>query len=77
MGTLLLTDPGFARATEVGEREFVVRRLHEWTLLRSIAVNARWKPRDVLAASDWFQRTAELAGHLEGHDLFAPPPTTG
>ncbi|MEU6408215.1 hypothetical protein [Microbispora sp. NPDC046933] len=41
----LLTDPGFgdwfhAMATEVGEHEFLVRRLHDWMLLRSIAVNA-------------------------------------
>ncbi|MCA2228741.1 hypothetical protein [Nonomuraea aurantiaca] len=59
----LLTNPGFggwfhAMATEAGEQEFLVRRLHEWTLLRSIAVNAPWKSEDVLAASDWFQRTA-------------------
>jgi hypothetical protein len=59
----LLTDPGFgdwfhAMAAEVGEREFLVRRLYEWMLLRSIAVNAPWRSEDVLAASDWFQRTA-------------------
>ncbi|KAB8184532.1 hypothetical protein [Microbispora catharanthi] len=59
----LLTDPGFGdwfhtMATEVGEQGFLGRRLYEWTLLRSIAVNAPWKPEDVLAASDWFQRTA-------------------
>ncbi|GAB3910748.1 hypothetical protein [Microbispora bryophytorum] len=59
----LLTDPGFddwfhAMATEVAEHEFLVRRLHDWMLLRSIAVNAPWRPEDVLAASDWFQRTA-------------------
>lgn len=59
----LLVAPGFGdwshvMATEVGEQEFLVRRLHEWTLLRSIAVGAHWESEEVLAASDWFQRTA-------------------
>ncbi|MEO3808068.1 hypothetical protein ABGB17_03605 [Sphaerisporangium sp. B11E5] len=59
----LLTDSGFddwfhSMATEVREHEFLVRRLHEWMLLKSIAVNAPWRSEDVLAASDWFQRTA-------------------
>jgi hypothetical protein len=40
------------------QREFLARRLREWMLLRSIAVNAPWRPKDVVAASDWFQRTA-------------------
>ncbi|GLW99383.1 hypothetical protein [Microtetraspora sp. NBRC 16547] len=59
----LLNDPGFAdwfhaMSMAIGEQEFLVHRLQEWTLLRVIAVNAPWRPEDLLAASDWFQRTA-------------------
>ncbi|WP_433499539.1 hypothetical protein ACQP1K_04145 [Sphaerimonospora sp. CA-214678] len=59
----LLTDPEFAdwfhaMSTALGEQEFLVHRLQEWTLLRAIAINAPWKPEDLLAASDWFQRAA-------------------
>jgi hypothetical protein len=59
----LLTDPRFgdwfhAMNNLVRGLEFLTRRLHEWMLLRAIAVNAPWRSEDVLAASDWFQRTA-------------------
>lgn len=59
----LLIGPGFAdwfhaMAAVIGEQEFLAKRLHEWMLLRLIAVNDAWRPEDLVAASDWFQRTA-------------------
>ncbi|MCX4756972.1 hypothetical protein [Kitasatospora purpeofusca] len=57
-----LTGPGFpawaGRTAEViGERAFLVRRLREWTLLRTIALDEPWAEEELLTASDWFQRT--------------------
>ncbi|MBO0913959.1 hypothetical protein [Streptomyces laculatispora] len=40
------------------EREFLARRLREWTLLRSIAVGEPWGSEEVTTGSDWFQRKA-------------------
>ncbi|MFD7859712.1 hypothetical protein ACFV6B_36325 [Streptomyces microflavus] len=40
------------------ERDFLVRRLREWTLLRSIAVGEPWYSEEVGSGSDWFQRKA-------------------
>ncbi|GAA4595938.1 hypothetical protein GCM10023194_66760 [Planotetraspora phitsanulokensis] len=59
----LLTDAGFpdwahSMATVIGEREFLIRRLREWTLLRSITMGDPWTPEDLATASDWFQRNA-------------------
>jgi hypothetical protein len=59
----LLTDDGFtawcrAMAEISAEREFLVRRLHEWTLLRSITAGEPWGSEEVTAGSDWFQRKA-------------------
>lgn len=56
-----LTDPRFLDWADgmvpvVAPREFLVRRLREWTLLRSIATDGAWSAEDVLAASDWLQR---------------------
>ncbi|MFE6039895.1 hypothetical protein [Streptomyces sp. NPDC056452] len=61
--TDLLTDPRFtawARTmTEViAERDFLTGRLHEWTLLRNIALGKSWADDEITTASDWFQRTA-------------------
>jgi hypothetical protein len=47
-----------AMATEISDRDFLTRRLHEWTLLRSITVGEPWTSEEVAAASDWFQRKA-------------------
>lgn len=59
----LLTDDGFsdwarAMAEISAEREFLARRLREWTLLRSIAVGKPWGSEEVTTGSDWFQRKA-------------------
>lgn len=59
----LLTDEGFtdwarAMAEISAEREFLARRLHEWTKLRSITVDEPWGPEEVTTGSDWFQRKA-------------------
>jgi hypothetical protein len=40
------------------EREFLARRLREWTLLRSITVGEPWSSEEVTTGSDWFQRKA-------------------
>ncbi|WP_405006997.1 hypothetical protein [Kitasatospora purpeofusca] len=57
-----LTGPGFPAwaamtATVVGDRAFLVLRLREWTLLRSLALDEPWTEEELLTASDWFQRT--------------------
>ncbi|MFD4908861.1 hypothetical protein [Kitasatospora purpeofusca] len=57
-----LTGPGFPgwaemMAAVVGDRAFLVRRLREWTLLRSVALDEPWSEEELLTASDWFQRT--------------------
>ncbi|MFJ6754545.1 MULTISPECIES: hypothetical protein [unclassified Streptomyces] len=62
----LLTDSGFpswARmmATVIGDRPFLTRRLREWTLLRTIALDEPWTAEELTGASDWFQRTASAA----------------
>lgn len=59
----LLTDEGFtawarAMAEISAEREFLARRLREWTLLRSITVGEPWGSEEVTTGSDWFQRKA-------------------
>ncbi|EFL19313.1 hypothetical protein [Streptomyces sp. C] len=58
-----LTSPQFPvwatmMAAVIGDRAFLVRRLREWTLLRSIALDEPWTDEELLTASDWFQRTA-------------------
>ncbi|HEY9373524.1 hypothetical protein [Streptomyces sp.] len=59
----LMSDPRFsawahAMAAATGEHDFLVRRLHEWTLLRRIAQAEPWTAEEVTGASDWLQRTA-------------------
>lgn len=61
--TELLTAPAFSDWAHtigqvIGEREFVVRRLREWALLRSIRTGDEWTADQVCGASDWFQRKA-------------------
>ncbi|MGW5418016.1 hypothetical protein [Actinomadura geliboluensis] len=60
---LLLTDerfPGWVHTMTgvIGERDFLTRRLTEWTLLAAIAQDKPWAPAQVTSASDWFQRKA-------------------
>lgn len=57
----------------IGERDFLIRRLTEWTLLAAIAQDKPWAAAQVTAASDWFQRKAvevltspEILGLLAG-----------
>ncbi|MFJ8012873.1 hypothetical protein [Streptomyces sp. NPDC096339] len=61
--TDLLTAPGFAAWAEamaplVAGRAFLVRRLHEWTLLRAVELGEPWAADALIGASDWFQRMA-------------------
>ncbi|MGY1946469.1 hypothetical protein [Nocardia asiatica] len=42
----------------IGEREYLVRRLREWALLRSIRTGEAWTADQIRGASDWFQRKA-------------------
>ncbi|MFJ4708858.1 hypothetical protein ACIP6I_28965 [Streptomyces anulatus] len=60
---LLLTDGGFTTwAREMAEistqREFLTRRLREWTLLRTITAGEPWSSEEFTAGSDWFRRKA-------------------
>ncbi|WP_327418926.1 hypothetical protein [Streptomyces sp. NBC_01233] len=62
----LLTDSGFpswarTMAEVIGDRPFLSRRLREWTLLRTIALDEPWTAEELTGASDWFQRTASVA----------------
>lgn len=41
----------------IGERDFLTRRLREWTLLSAITLGEPWAPEDLITASDWCQRT--------------------
>ncbi|MGW6873490.1 hypothetical protein [Streptomyces xanthophaeus] len=59
----LLTGPGFdpwARVVSevIAERRFLTRRLREWTLLRTVALDGAWSADELTGASDWFQRMA-------------------
>ncbi|MGW9130027.1 hypothetical protein [Streptomyces sp. NPDC055681] len=59
----LLTGPRFTawaqNLTEViADRDFLTRRLREWTLLRTIAQGKPWVAEELISASDWFQRVA-------------------
>ncbi|MET9834413.1 hypothetical protein ABZ078_35145 [Streptomyces sp. NPDC006385] len=59
----LLTGPRFttwaqAMTEVVQERDFLTRRLREWSLLRSVALGGSWSAEEITGASDWFQRTA-------------------
>jgi len=59
----LLTVPAFtgwahAMAEVIAERDFLTRRLREWSLLRSIVLGEPWAVEKVTGASDWFQRLA-------------------
>ncbi|MFJ3727901.1 hypothetical protein ACIPYQ_35765 [Streptomyces sp. NPDC090045] len=72
----LLTDAGFpawARmmAEVLGDRPFLTRRLREWTLLRTIALDEPWTAEELTGASDWFQRTASAAQAVTSPDALA------
>ncbi|WP_017602364.1 hypothetical protein [Nocardiopsis lucentensis] len=59
----LLTDSRFAVwadsiAAVIMEWEFLTRRLHEWSLIRRIALGQPWDREEVITASDWCQRAA-------------------
>ncbi|MET7368749.1 hypothetical protein ABZS61_23445 [Streptomyces sp. NPDC005566] len=61
----LLTDPAFIAWAQtlslaIGDRPFLARRLREWTLLRTIALDEPWTAEELTTASDWFQRTASV-----------------
>jgi len=69
----LLTDARFTAwahrmATVIEGRDFLTRRLHEWTLLRAIALGEPWAAEELTAASDWFQRTAATARIITSPD---------
>lgn len=60
---LLLDDegfPGWARAmtAALDGRVFPERRLREWTLLKAVTRDEPWSAAELIAASDWCQRTA-------------------
>jgi hypothetical protein len=59
----LLTDPRFTAwahtlSEVIAGRDFLARRLREWTLLRSVALDKPWTAEELIGASDWFQRVA-------------------
>ncbi|MEU0398014.1 hypothetical protein ABZ208_35735 [Streptomyces sp. NPDC006208] len=59
----LLTDPHFTSWAQtlsevIADRDFPARRLHEWTLLRTIALGKPWVAEELTSASDWFQHSA-------------------
>ncbi|MCY0937228.1 hypothetical protein [Streptomyces sp. H34-S4] len=67
----LLADEGFpawaqAVGAALGERTFAARRLREWTLLKAVTRGESWSAAELLAASDWCQRTAAQSLHADG-----------
>ncbi|MBT2488048.1 hypothetical protein J7E96_05775 [Streptomyces sp. ISL-96] len=59
----LLTDPRFTAWAHtlgevIGDRDFLTRRLREWSLLRTIALGKPWAAEELTSASDWLQRMA-------------------
>jgi hypothetical protein len=40
----------------VADRDFLTRRLYEWTLLRTIALDNPWTAEELTGATDWCQR---------------------
>lgn len=66
----LLADEAFpawsqALGAAIGGRTFAARRLREWTLLKAVTRGEPWAAEDLLAASDWCQRTAAQSLHAE------------
>ncbi|MFD9303503.1 hypothetical protein ACFWCB_12775 [Streptomyces sp. NPDC060048] len=61
------TFPAWARAmgAAIGDHAFAARRLWEWTLLKAITGGESWSGAELLAASDWCQRTAAQSLHAE------------
>lgn len=59
--------PAWARAVgaTLGDRTFAARRLREWTLLKAITRGESWSAEELLAASDWCQRTASQSLHAD------------
>jgi hypothetical protein len=51
-------DWAHAMADPISGLDLLTRRLHEWTLLRSITMGKPWAAEQVTTASDWFQRKA-------------------
>ena len=69
----LLTAPAFTHwahtmAEVIAERDFLTRRLHEWSLLRSIVLGEPWTVEKVTQASDWFQHTATTTQTVSSPD---------
>ncbi|MFI6001955.1 hypothetical protein ACIA98_16300 [Streptomyces sp. NPDC051366] len=59
----LLTEPRFTAWAQtmtrmIVDRDFLTRRLREWTLLRTVALGRPWAADELTGASDWFQRMA-------------------
>jgi hypothetical protein len=59
----LLTDHRFTAWAQtvtqvIADRDFLTRRLREWTLLRTIALGKSWAAEELTGASDWLQRMA-------------------
>jgi lysyl-tRNA synthetase class I len=72
----LLTDTDFTAwvhimVAVIGDRDFLTRRLREWTLLRTIALNEPWAAEELTAASDWFQRTAATTQIITSPDALS------
>nr|WSX53361.1 hypothetical protein OG409_33240 [Streptomyces sp. NBC_00974] len=59
--------PAWAQAVggAIGGRSFAARRLREWILLRAITRGEAWSRAELLAASDWCQRTAAQSLHSD------------
>ncbi|MCM1966000.1 MULTISPECIES: hypothetical protein [unclassified Streptomyces] len=59
--------PAWAQAVgaALGGRSFAARRLREWTLLKAVTQGEPWSAGELLAASDWCQRTAAQSLHAD------------
>lgn len=66
--------PVWARsmAQVVAGREFLTRDLHEWELLRSVAVGGAWTAEEIASASDWFQGKAAATASRPPSSVCSP-----
>ncbi|GAB1822019.1 hypothetical protein [Herbidospora sp. RD11066] len=73
----LLRDRGFpawsaALAPVIAGYDFLVLRLHEWNLMRTVAIDGPWTNEQLFATTGWFQRNAvEIVDSPRALTLFA------
>ncbi|AMW11139.1 hypothetical protein A4E84_17500 [Streptomyces qaidamensis] len=52
-------------------RPFLVRRLQEWSLFRSVSLQLPWRSEDLLVSSDWLQLKTAAGSSPDALDVLA------